>query len=258
VGDVFVTDTRDDHVVFDVLKPRVELADIVGKQAELLTRLGRVTGVTVMPGASVHSNGVLGVIGTPESDIGQTLSRATETDMALRTYVSSRIAVISTGPEVVAGNIEDTNLAAIADVVGHAGFEVTSAGAVFDDEDAIMGRVLRLASEGFGVIITTGGVGAEDKDRTIEALQRCDPELATDVLATYTVGHGRHVKPHVRIGVGRVRWTRLIALPGPTREVKAALPILLRGLDKNWDSRSLALALGEALRECLRTPSVHQ
>ena len=140
---VFVTDARDEHVVFDVLRPRVELADIVGRQAELLGGLRRVAGVTVAPGASVHSNGVLGVIGTPEAEVDQTLRRATEIDAGLRTYVSSRVAVVSTGPEVVAGSIEDTNLAAITDTMAGAGFEVTAGGAVPDDEDAIVGRVLR-------------------------------------------------------------------------------------------------------------------
>jgi molybdenum cofactor synthesis domain-containing protein len=254
---VFVTDARDEHVVFDVLRPRVELADIVGRQAELLGGLGRVAGVTVASGASVHSNGVLGVIGTPEAEVDQTLRRATEIDASLRTYVSSRVAVVSTGPEVVAGSIEDTNLAAITDTMAGAGFEVTAGGAVPDDEDAIVGRVLRLASEGFGVVITTGGVGAEDKDHTIEALQRCDPHLATAVLATYAVGHGRHVKPHVRIGVGQVQWSRLIALPGPTREVQAALPVVVDGLQSDWTSRRLADDLAAVLRGCMRRPEGH-
>ncbi|KZS61291.1 hypothetical protein A4G26_11145 [Mycobacterium kansasii] len=249
---VFVTDARDDHVVFDVLKPRMELAGIVGREPELIAALGEVAGATVSVGASVHSRGVLGMIGTPSDKVDETLSRASEIDNRLRSYVSSRVAVVSTGPEVVAGNIKDTNLATAQQVLGRAGFEVAAAGAVADNEDVIVGRVLRLVSEGFGVIITTGGVGAEDKDRTIEALQRCDPHLTTEVLSTYAVGHGRHVKPHVRIGVGRVEWTRLIALPGPTREVQAALPVVVQGLQKGWDDIRLAQALGEVLRACLR------
>ena len=249
---VFVTDARDDHVVFDVLKPRMELGSIVGREGELLAALGEVAGVTVSAGASVHSRGVLGMIGTPPEMVDQTLSRATEIDNRLRSYVSSRVAVVSTGPEVVAGSIKDTNVLIAQDILGRAGFEVTAAGAVVDDEDAIVGRVLRLVSDGFGVVITTGGVGAEDKDRTIEALQRCDPHLVTEVLSTYAVGHGRHVKPHVRIGVGQIEWTRLIALPGPTREVQAALPIVVQGLQQGWDDIRLAQALGEVLRACLR------
>lgn len=249
---VFVTDVRDDHVVFDVLRPRVELASFVGREAELLAALGAVAGVTVSSGASVHSRGVLGMIGAPSGEVDQILSRATEVDERLRSYVSSRVAVVSTGPEVVAGNVEDTNVAVAREIMGSAGFEVTEAGALLDDEDAIAGRVLRLVSEGFGVVITTGGVGAEDKDRTIEALQRCDPDLATAVLATYAVGHGRHVKPHVRIGVGQVEWTRLIALPGPTREVEAALPVVVDGLQRGLVSRHFAQSIAEVLRDCLR------
>lgn len=256
-GIVFVTDARDDHVVFDVLRPRMALASIVGREPALLAALGAVPGVTVAVDASVHSNGVLGMIGTPAGEVDEVLTRATAIDDELRAYVSTRVAVVSTGPEVVAGNIKDTNLAAVAEVMGEAGFEVTFGGAVVDDEDAIVGRVLRLASEGFGVVITTGGVGAEDKDHTIEALQRCDPDLATGVLATYSVGHGRHVKPHVRVGVGRVEWTRLIALPGPTREVQAALPVVVDGLQSGWASRRFADDLAAVLRGCMRRPEDH-
>ncbi len=145
-----------------------------------------------------------------------------------------------------------TNVAAAQNIMGSAGFEVTAAGAVLDDEDAIVGRVLRLVSEGFGVVLTTGGVGAEDKDRTIEALQRCDPQLATEVLATYAVGHGRHIKPHVRIAVGQIEWTRVIALPGPTREVVAALPVVIDGLQRGLSDDHFARTLAEVLRGCLR------
>jgi len=249
---VFVTDARDDHVVFDVLKPRMELASIVGREPELLAAVGEVAGVTVSPAASVHSRGIMGMIGTPAGEVEPVLSRATEIDDRLRSYVSRRVAVLSTGPEVVTGSIKDTNMSVAQEILGRAGFEVTAAGAVADDEDAIVGRVLRLVSEGFGVVISTGGVGAEDKDRTIEALQRCDPDLVTEVLTTYAVGHGRHVKPHVRIGVGEVAWTRLIALPGPTREVEAALPVVARGLERGWADVRLARALGAVLRATLR------
>ena len=249
---VFVTDARDDHVVFDVLQPRLELASIVGREADLLAALARVPGVAVAEDASVHSRGVLGMIGTPPEQVEPTRARAERSDQRLRQYVSSRVAVVSTGPEVVSGNIDDTNAAAVAEIMGGAGFEVTAAGAVADDDDAIVGRVLRLVSEGFGVIITTGGVGAEDKDRTIESLRRADPELATGILATYAVWHGRHVKPHVQIGVGRVQWTRVIALPGPTREVRAALPVVVRGLQEHWSDARLADQIAEVLKQLLR------
>lgn len=252
---VFVTDVRDAHLVLDVIQPRIELADALAKQSELLAALASVAGVTVAADAAVHSRGVLGVIGLPESQAATVLAAATEAAAGVRSYVMARVAVVSTGPEVIGGEIADTNAVAIAGALQPAGYEVTASGAVADDESQILGRVLRLVSEGFGVVITTGGVGAEDKDRTIEALQQADPRLATAVLATYEIGHGRHVKPHVRVGVGQVGWSRLIALPGPTREVEAAMPVVIEAIRDGWDNQRSADAIAATLRELLRPPA---
>lgn len=249
---VYVTDVRDSHLVLDVLQPRVELSDALAKQTELLAAMAAVDGVAVGPHAAVHSRGVLGVIGIPPAQAPAVLAAATEAEAGVRAYVSTRIAVVSTGPEVIAGEIADTNALAVAHALEPEGYEVTSGGAVNDDESQILGRVLRLVSEGYGVVITTGGVGAEDKDRTIEALQRADPTLATATLATYEVGHGRHVKPHVRVGVGQVGWTRIVALPGPTREVEAAMPVVIEALRQSWDNHRSAEAIATVLRDLLR------
>ena len=249
---VFVTDVRDARVVLDVIQPRVELGDALAKEGELLRAIATIEGVAVASDAAVHSRGVLGVIGIPESQAPAVLAAATEAEAGVRSYVLTRVAVVSTGGEVVAGDIADTNAVAVATALRPAGYEVTGAGAVADDETQILGRVLRLVSAGYGVVITTGGVGAEDKDRTIEALQQADPHFATAVLASYEVGHGRHVKPHVRVGVGQVGWTRVIALPGPTREVDAAMPVIIEALDNGWDNQDFAESIAGVLRNLLR------
>jgi molybdenum cofactor synthesis domain-containing protein len=259
---VFVVDVRDRRIVFDILQPRIELADVLGKEAELLEVLSRADGVTLLPEAAIHSRGVFGAIGVPKSDAADVLGELENIDHGLRNYVSSRVAIVSTGAEVVAGYIADTNVAVAAELMGAAGYEVTAAGAVADDESAILGRILSLVSGGFGVVLTTGGVGAEDKDRTIEAIQRADPNMATAILTTYAVDHGRHVKPSVRVGVGRVGWSRVIALPGPTPEVKEALPVVIEGLENGWSDRRLAEAIAAVLRDRWRghrsTSETHQ
>jgi molybdenum cofactor synthesis domain-containing protein len=208
----------------------------------------------VRPDAAVHSRGVLGAIGLPRSDADEVLAELRRLDAGVRGYVARRVAVVSTGAEVLGGEVSDTNAHVIAHHLEEGGFEVTATGAVPDDEDAILGRVLRAVSEGFGVVVTTGGVGAEDKDRTIEALQRADPALATAVLATYAVGHGRHVKPHVRVAVGTIAHARVIALPGPTREVGAALPVVVEGLASGWGNERFVEELAAVLRDTLRPP----
>ncbi len=248
---VFVTDVRERHVVLDVLEPRVELADVAGKEPELLAALRDVPGVVIGPAAAVHSYGVLGVIGTPTEAVPELLARATEVETGLRTYVEGRAAVVSTGGEVVGGNVRDTNFPLAQEILGAAGYEVSFGGTVPDDEDAIAGRVARLAGDGHGLVITTGGVGAEDKDRTIEAIQRLDPDLSTAVLAVYEVGHGRHVKPSVRVAVATIGWSVVVALPGPSHEVRLALPQVVAGLRAGDAPAALAERIATALRSTL-------
>ncbi|MCK9543612.1 MAG: molybdopterin-binding protein [Novosphingobium sp.] len=248
---VFVTDVRPDLVVLDILTPRVELEDVTGKQAQLLAAIADVPGIAVADGASVHSEGILGVIGTPRAEVDGYLAGARKLERQIADYAAHRVAVVSTGSEVLAGEIEDTNFAAIREAMTAAGFEVEFGGVAGDSEREIAGLIARLSGEGFGVIVTTGGVGAEDKDHTVEALERLDPGLATAVLAQYRKGHGRHVKDAVRIAIARLGWSTVFALPGPTHEVKLALPVILDGLARNTGIGELVEAIAAPLRATL-------
>jgi len=248
---VFVTDVREGVVVLDLLLPRVSLEEVAGKQQALLEAVARLDGVTVDPGAEVHSEGVLGVIGAPPERVAGILSEANRIETQIRDYASRRVAVIATGAELIEGNVRDTNFEAAQEILGEAGFEVASSVAVDDDETRIAGLVARLAGDGFGLIVITGGVGAEDKDRTVEALERLDSGLSTAVLAHYEKGHGRHVKDCVRIAVATLGWTTVVALPGPTHEVRLALPVLAERLQSGTSPPELVEALAAPLRASL-------
>jgi len=248
---VFVTDVREGIVVLDVLAPRVSLEQVAGRQRTLLESLARLEGVTVTPEAEVHSEGVLGVIGAAPDRVAGILSEADRLEARIREYASRRVAVVATGAELVDGSVRDTNFEVVEETLSRAGFEVTSGGVVGDDETRIAGLVARLAGDGFGLVITTGGVGAEDKDRTIEALERLDPGLSTAVLASYEKGSGRHVKDAVRIAVATLGWTTVVALPGPTHEVDLALPTLADQLHRGASPAEMVEALAAPLRASL-------
>lgn len=250
-GKVFVTDVRPQLVVLDILVPRVELEDVAGRQGELLAALARVPGIRVADHATVHSEGILGVIGTPRTEVDRYLADARKLEQQIAAYAARRVAVVSTGSELLAGEIEDTNFAAIRSAMEGAGFEVEFGGIAGDSEAEIAGLVARLSGEGFGIIITTGGVGAEDKDHTVEALERLDPQLVTAVLAQYKRGHGRHVKDAVRIAIARLGWSTIFALPGPTHEVKLALPVITGGLAAGMALPELVEAIAAPLRATL-------
>lgn len=250
--EVFVTDVRGNHVVFDVVAPSVDLAAVAGQENALIDALRRFPGASLAPGASVHSHGVLGVIGAPADQAAGIVAAAAGMEARLKAYVARSVAILSTGGEVARGEIEDTNQAAVAELLGAAGYRVTPGGVADDDEAIIAGRVAHLLEDGHGLVITTGGVGAEDKDRTIEALQRLVPDLSTAILATYETGHGRHVKPHVRVACGRVGEALVVALPGPTREVRAALPKLAAALADGLPPSQIAEAVAEPIRALWR------
>jgi molybdenum cofactor synthesis domain-containing protein len=253
---VFVTDVREGLLVLDVLVPRVELDDVVGRERALLDALGSLEGVRLAPAATIHSEGVLGVIGTPREQANRIVAEAARIEGQIHDYAAKRVAVVATGNELVRGDVKDTNFEAASEILGAQGFEVVSGGVVDDDERSIAGRVARLSGDGFGLVITTGGVGAEDKDKTVEALQALDPELSTAALAHYTKGHGRHAKDSVRIAVGRLGWTTLVALPGPTHEVRLALPLLAEGHLRGDTPARLVESLAVPLRATL--PSRHR
>jgi len=118
-----------------------------------------------------------------------------------------------------------------------------------DSVGAISYQLEKALDEGFGLILTTGGVGAEEKDCTVEALLRIDPSAATPYILKFEPGTGRHAKDGVRIAVGRVGISRIVALPGPTREVKEGLERVLEGLAKDWDKGQIAEHIASGLRE---------
>lgn len=248
---VFVTDVRPALVVLDILTRRIELESIAGKQQELLAAIRQIPGVTVAANATIHSEGILGVIGTPNNEVERYLADARKLEGQIAEYAAKRVAVVSTGSEILEGEIEDTNFAAIRAAMEEAGFEVEFGGIAGDSEAEIAGIVARLSGEGYGIIITTGGVGAEDKDHTIEALERLDRQPAIAVLAQYRRGHGRHVKDAVRIAIARLGWSTVFALPGPTHEVKLALPVIVEGLRAKSDPRDLVEAIAAPLRSTL-------
>ena len=254
---VFVTDVREALVVLDVLEPKVSFEAVVGRQKNIFDALRLVSGVSIDENATIHSEGVLGVIGSTRAQAEEMVEHARRMDQQIRKYASGRVAVVSTGPEVQSGEIEDTNFDAISKAFSDAGFEVSYGGIAGDSEREIAGLIARLSGEGFGLIVSTGGVGAEDKDHTIEAVEGLDSDLSTAVLAKYKKGTGRHVKDSVRVCVASLGWSTIICLPGPTHEVELALPVIIEHLKKGTSPSVLAEAIAIPIRATLPKISHH-
>ena len=250
--EVLVTDVRDQVVTLDILRRTVLAEQIAGKERALLARLAALPGVAVTAETGIHSEGVLGLIALGEAEVAPALQATRDLGERLKKAMARRAMVFPTGGEVQRGIIQDTNTDLIAGRLRQHGFRVAAGPPLPDDAETIGGAIRRAAEEGYGLVITTGGLGAEDKDQTVEAILRVDPGAATPYLARFQRGTGRHVKDGVRIAVGELGEALLVALPGPNEEVRVGLDVLLDGLRRGLGKAALAEALAARLRETLR------
>jgi molybdenum cofactor synthesis domain-containing protein len=252
-GEVLVTDVLGDQVVVDVLRRGVDPHALVGKKEELQRRLGGIPGVECGEETEFFSRGMLSWVAVGSAEGEEVLRRSEEMARAIRRRLEKAALVFSTGAEVVGGQVMDTNAPLIRERLGAEGYAVKLGGALADDEILIAARLRQAADDGYGLVLTTGGVGAEDKDRTIEAVLRADPGAATPHVVKYQLGVGRHRhKDSVRIAVGKIGGTLVVALPGPNDEVQVGVGALLEGLAAGAGAAELAERIAEALRERLR------
>jgi molybdenum cofactor synthesis domain-containing protein len=256
-NEVLVTDVLGDVVTFDILRPKLYGHQLVGRWDAIRDGLANVPGVTLAPDAKITSNGVLGWIPADAEVLEDAMAEARAAAEGIAARISRRVCVLSTGAEVDDGEIEDTNRQTLSTVFGD-GYDVAFGGTVRDDCDLIAGRIRATVDKGYGLVVTTGGVGAESKDHTVEALVKLDPEAATPYLATFPSGeHPRHVKAGIRIGVGELHGSVIVCLPGPNEEVRLAAPILLEHFQTGMRRAQLAEPIAAALRAHLRTRMNH-
>lgn len=248
-GEITVTDVIDDRLTLDILVPTIDAEQIVARKTRLLRALQKVPGVVLSSETNVHSEGILGLIGLDERTGKELLERSRAMETQIEAYVRRRCIVFPTGKEVLGGQIRDTNTPFLLGVLQDEGYQVVKGPILQDREDAIA-RAMRLAAEeGYGLIITTGGIGAESKDQTLEALARVDPQASMPYILRFREGEGRHHRDGVRIGVGRLEKTLIVCLPGPHDEVRLAWPVLRDGLNGDWDEETLAEVLADVLRK---------
>jgi len=247
-GEILVTDALDDRLTLDILVPTVKAVQIVARQNAVLDALSQVSGVFLSDDTTVHSEGILGLISLDEQTGQEVLQRSMEIQNELVQRISRRALVIATGPEVVHGRIKDTNTPYLVHALIEAGYEADQ-GPVIEDRKSAIAQAFRIAAErAYGLIVTTGGVGAEGKDQTVEALLDIVPEASTPYVLKFQKGQGRHQKEGVRLGVGRWEQTLIVCLPGPHDEVELLWPVLREGLHAGQGPAELAALLADTLR----------
>lgn len=257
-AEVLVTDVQDEYITIDILRQTVDPRLLVGKKEELLGRLAELPGVNITGETSIHSNGMLGWIALDRDLAEEALGRSEKMVEQIRMHLSRRAVVFSTGHEVATRQVQNTNTPFIAEALEAQGYVVKRGPTLRDDKDLIAGTLRKaVVEDAFALIVTTGGVGAENKDQTVEAVLCLDPGAAAPYICRFEKGAGRHAKDGVRIAVGQIDDSLIVALPGPNDEVTLSMGILVKGLKSGTDKHALAEQIAAALREKLREKMGH-
>lgn len=249
-GKVAVIDVRPGQVALDILMPNIAAEQFFGKEKRLLEAVAALPGVKLDQGAFIHSEGILGAISLDETAAPAAIgaARAVASKMGAGAGLNrARVMIFPTGFELIAKNIQDTNTPYLCKIFGEAGL-LAEPGPCLPDNLQALSRALRDAALSSRAVVTTGGVGAEDKDFSVEAILSIDPGAAAPYLVRFTKGQGRHVKDGIRIAVGEYQGCILAALPGPHDEVRLSGPILLRGVKQRLDKNAIAEELAAVLR----------
>ncbi|EAX48462.1 molybdopterin binding domain [Thermosinus carboxydivorans Nor1] len=249
---VLVVDVRPDHICLDILEKSLDMSQIAGKEQAILAKLATVPGLTVTADAYVDSSGIMGLIAFDEQQASELIARTEQLATEIEQAVLRRAIVFATGFEVKERMIEDTNSPYLMRFLTEQGYNVEFGGILDDDAVVIKRKIEDAIDRGFGLIITTGGVGAEDKDFSVEATTAIDPAAATPWIVKFQQGSGRHVKAGVRIGVGQCGIATIINLPGPHDEVVASSAVLRRYCRTGRiDKVALAEEIAQILRQKL-------
>lgn len=256
-AEVLVTDYLDNVMTLDILRSTIYPHQILAKKESMLARLGALPGVLVSAETTVFSEGMLGWIAANADEAEEALHNAQAMTDDIRARLARRAIVFSTGAEVINGDIKDTNSVTISAQLTAAGYTVKFGGSLRDDQELIAGTLRRAVMDGYTTVVTSGGVGAERKDCTVEALLMLDPQAATPYICRFTKGQGRHVKDGVRIAVAELGDALVIALPGPNDEVRASMAPLVAALAQRPGKQRFAETLAANLRDILRA-KMHQ
>lgn len=247
--EVMVSDAIGDTLTLDILVPTIQAEQIVAQKEPLLRLLREVAGVQILEQTDVHSDGVLGLISLDEQTGEEMLARSRAMGAQIAERIRKRSIICATGQEVLAGQIIDTNTPFLTDALELEGYQVTRGQTLVDKAGAIARAFRQAAEDGYGLMITTGGIGAEGKDQTLEALASVDSRATMPYILKFQKGEGRHHRDGVRIGVGTLEPTLIICLPGPHDEVRLTWPVLRKGMNEGWDRETLAGALADVLRK---------
>lgn len=145
-----------------------------------------------------------------------------------------RVGIITSSDKGAAGEREDLSGAAIRELVGNCGYEVTSYCLLPDDQELLEQEMRRLSDEDVcDLILTTGGTGFSLRDVTPEATLAVSERLVPGIpeaIRAYSLSLTKRAM--LSRGAAGIRKQALIVnLPGSPKAVKEILEYIMDELE---------------------------
>lgn len=221
-----------------VKSPIQGLASINKEIVEAINALGEIALATVKnntvmrPGSALAATRAIPLI-VPKAKVEEVESLALayrkandgEAPLSVRPFRRLRAGLLTTGGEVFHGRIEDKFGAVVKEKLSAFGSEVGEQRYAPDDRQIIINEIHYLLSQGYDIILVTGGMSVDPDDRTPGAIK----EAGADV-----VSYGTPMLPGSMLLIGYMGDTPIMGLPGcvmhdPYTSFDLLLPRILAG-----------------------------
>jgi cyclic pyranopterin phosphate synthase len=193
------------------------------------------TGVEVeaMHGASVAALTIYDMLkpidkGVEIGSIKLVQKKGGKTDFADKLKAPLRCAVVVCSDSVAAGSKQDFAGKAVIEKLKAAGLSTSRYEIIPDDFSTIQDRAAQLSTEGYQLVLFTGGTGLSKRDVTPEAIQPLlDREIPGIMEAARSYGQERTPYAMLSRGVaGFIKNTLMVTLPGSTRGAEETMDAL--------------------------------
>ena len=149
-----------------------------------------------------------------------------------------RLGVITASDKGSRGERIDKSGPLISDIAKEWGYKTVCSTLLPDDEDAVYAEIVRMCDViGCDIVITTGGTGFSERDRTPEATLRAATRQAPGIAEAIRAGSLK-ITPMAMLsrGISVIRNRSLIVnLPGSPKAVRESLDIILPALSHGID-----------------------